>query len=264
MNQIEALKNRLPIEEMKDKIVEFCETQKSMYIGYNDSSDFPMLEVTEYRYLQGKHIVILPETSMFLSIFEDGFVFTGFIYSKDGIGAEVSNKIYGKFHCKKTLVEEDLHKLINSDELAHQMYDRGAKFFVLEVETATAYFGYDDMFNLDRDLNVTFAEYTPSGKKRYENSRCVVISYMNKDVILNALIEDDVYYILTTANSHKVSYIKDGGTCKVYDGRDNHFIAEVEILESSRVSEIFRKFEDTNSGFFKTSRGLVALSFKKA
>lgn len=263
MNQIEALKNRLPVNEMRGKIVEFCENQNSMYIGYNDSTDFPMLEVTEYRYLNEKHIVILPETSIFLNIFEEGFVFTAFIYDKNGLDAEMSSKVYGKFFCKKPLVDEDVQELVKLDTVAQQMNDRGSKFFVLEIESATAHFGNDELYKLDKDLNATFAELTPSGKKRYEHSRCVVINYANKDMVMNAVVEDGVYYVLTTENSHKINHIKNGGECHVFDGRDVSFSTTPEILEASKVSEIFRKFEDTNNGFFKTSKGLVALAFKK-
>lgn len=259
----DSMKNRLPISEMKEPIIKFCEEQNQMYIAENNGTDFPSLEIVEYRYVSGTHLIVLTPASMFLSKFEVGSKFSGFIFPSDGKGLKSTKRIYGSFICQEVDLEGDFIKtLAKTDDFVKKMSTHGAKFFTLDVEKLTAFFGGNEIFTLDKDMNPSFSEFAPNGKKRYENSHHVLMEYNGRDVIFNTIIEGDTYYTLTKADSNKMNYIKDGGECKFYDGRDRHFTSKVTIIEDAKqIEEIFQKLVDTNHAFFKSNKGLVALSY---
>ncbi len=85
-----------------------------------------------------------------------------------------------------------------------------------------------------------------------------------RNAILDRMpVEDGVYYTLTAANSNKVEHIKNGGVCKIYDGRNNHFESKITILSEDKVMKIQGKLRATNNAFFKSTDNLLALSFSK-
>ncbi len=98
------------------------------------------------------------------------------------------------------------------------MLSHGAKFFELELIEATVYFSGNEIYSLDSEWIPSFYKYTLSGKERFENSRHILMTYADREVIFNVVIEDGVYYTLTKADSNKVEYIKNGGVCKIFDG----------------------------------------------
>ncbi len=258
----EAMKNRLPIGEMKGPIEQFCQKQKEMYIAVSTNTDFPDLEVADYRYVDGKHLLVLTPASIFLNRFEDGTKFTGFIFDKEGRGLKMTKRVYGKFSCKMLSSDaEVLKKLAETDEMVKRMLSHGAKFVALQAESLKVFFGGNEIFDLDEDMNPSFAKFAPNGKERFENSHHVLMEYEDREVIFNTIIEGDTYYTLTKADSNKMAHIKAGKECKFYDGRDNHFTSTMTILEDGKVAEIFDKLVATNHTFFKSMEGLVALSY---
>lgn len=260
----EAMKTRLPVSEMKGPIEAFCESQKEMYIAVNNGSDFPDLEVVEYRYVQGTHLLVLTPASMFLTKFKTGDNFTGFIFDKEGRGLKMTKRVYGKYTCEELKPEgEFLQKVGETDELVKRMLTHGAKFFTLTPKEMTIYFGGQEIFSLDKDMNPSFAKFAPNGKERFEHSHHVLMEYEGREVIFNTLIENGVYYTLTKAESNKMTYIKNGGECQFFDGRDNHFTSKMTVLPEEKVQEIFDKLVATNHCFFKSTDGLVALSYQK-
>ncbi len=260
----DVMKNRLPISEMRLPIENFCKEQKEMYIALNNNTDFPELEVAEYRYAEGEHLLILTPASMFLNKLENGSKFTGFIFDKQGRGLKMTKRVYGKFVCEILSVDTTvLKELAQSDDLVKKMLTHGAKFIKLKAESLKVYFSGNEIFDLDENMEPKFAKYAPNGKERFENSRHVLMQYGEKEVIFNTLIENDTYYTLTKTNSNKMKHIKEGKECKFYDGRDNHFTATINILDDSKVEEIFNKLKATNHAYFKTMEGLTALSYIK-
>lgn len=256
------MKNRLPIGQMKAPIEEFCKSQNELYIALQNNTQFPDLEVVEYRYFEGHHLVILTPASIFLNKLEDGSKFTGFIFDKQGKGLKMTKRVYGKFVSKELTTDADiLLKVAETDQLVKRMLTHGAKFFELESEELKVFFGGGEIFDMDKDMNPSFAEYSPNGKKRYENSRHVLMEYEDREVIFNTLVNGNVYQTLTKATSNKVDYIKNGGECKFYDGKERHFSSKVKILEDDKVEEIYKKLHDTNHAFFKTMDDLIALEF---
>ncbi len=261
-NPKEGMKNRLPVSEMKEPIEKFCASQQEMYIATNTNSDFPELEVVEYRYAQGKHLIVLTPASIFLNTLKDGDKFTGFIFDKQGKGLKMTKRVYGKFTCNELSTDNDyLVKVSETDELVKRMLTHGAKFFQLDSNELTVFFGGNEIYSMDKNMTPRFAKFAPHGKERFENSHHVLMEYNDKDVIFNTIIEDGVYYTLTKADSNKIEYIKNGGECKFYDGRDNHFTSKMTILPDEKVQEIFDKLVATNHAFFKSTDGLVALSY---
>lgn len=259
----DAMKNRIPVSEMKEPIEKFLVSQRELYIASNNNSTFPDLEVADYRYISGQFILILTPASMFLNTMEDKSQFTGFIFDKEGHGLKMTKRVYGQFTGNLLSNDADILKTLGeSDQMVQKMRSHGAKFFALEAKNLTVYFSSSEIFTLDADMNPSFAEFTPSGKKRFENSHHVLMEYEGKEVIFNTIIENGVYYTLTKADSNKVSYLKQGGVCKFYDGRDKHFSSKVTILPDEKVAEVFQKLKDTNNSFFKSPEGLLALSYQ--
>lgn len=261
-NPKDNMKNRLPVSEMKKPIEDFLKTQQELYISLRNETEFPDLEVGDYRYIDGNHILILTPVSIFLDKLESGSKFSGFIFDKEGRGLKMTKRVYGKFVCEELQTDNEiLLKLVETDELIKKMLTHGAKFMKLLAEELTVFFGSAEIFTMNKEMNPSFAEYSPNGKKRYENSRHILMEYEGREVIFNTLVNGDTYQTLTNANSNKVSYIKNGGECKFYDGKARHFTSKVEILPDDKVDEIYNKLKDTNHSFFKTKENLIALEF---
>ncbi len=264
MSPKDAMKNRKPIGEMKDDILAFCATQPNIEVAINNGTDFPTVEKANYKYIDGKHILLLVGVSALLNVVEDGTKISGLIFDKDGQGLKMSKRIYGKFTCKALDNScELLQKAAEADPLYKKMLNHGAKFFELELIEATVYFSSSEIFTLDSDWNPSFSKYSLSGKERFENSRHILMTYEDREVIFNVIVENETYYTLTKADSNKVNYIKNDGVCKIFDGRDNHFETKIEILSSEKVAEVNEKLRATNNAFFKNAEGLLALSFTK-
>ncbi|MFI3327189.1 MAG: hypothetical protein R3Y35_13615 [Clostridia bacterium] len=263
-NPKDAMKNRLPVSEMKAPIEDFITSQNELYIATNSQTPFPDLEITDYRYVAGKFIVILTPASVLLNKLEDGSEISGLIFDKQGRGLKSTRRVYGQFVCKVLSADTDiLVELAKTDDMIKKMLTHGAKFLELEVSSLTVMFPSNQIFSMDKDMNPSFAKFSPNGKERFENSQKVLMEYEDRQVIFNSIIEDGVYYTLTKENSNKVNYIKNGGECMFFDGKDNHFSSKMTILPEDKVQEIFEKLQNTNNSFFKKNEGLIALSYQK-
>ncbi len=263
MNPKDAIKNRKPIGEMREEILAFCELQPNIEVAVNSNTAFPIIEKANYKCIEGKHILLLVGISVLLNVLKDGDEISGLIFDKDGQGLKMAKRIYGKFTCKALETSADIiKKAAETDSLYKKMMSHGAKFFEIDLVEATAYFSNSEIYSLDRGWNPSFSKYNLSGKERFENSRHILMTYEDREVIFNVIIEDGVYYALTRADSNKVAYIKNGGICKIFDGRDQQFETEIKILPNEKVTEIDKKLRATNNTFFKDTNHLLALSFK--
>lgn len=260
----DGMKNRLPVSEMKEPIEKFLSSQTEMNIATNNNSIFPDLEVADYRYVSGQLIVVLTPASIFQNIFEETCSFTGFIFEKESRGLKSSKRVYGQFEGTQLDPSADiLQTIAETDQMVKKMLTHGAKFYKLVAKSMTVFFSQGEIFSMDEAMNPSFAKVSPNGKERFEDSRKLLMEYEGREVIFNSFVENGVYYTLTKADSNKVNYIKNGGVCKFYDGRDNHFSSSVTILPDEKVDEIFNKLKQTNNAFFKQNEGLLALSFQK-
>lgn len=259
----DSMKNRLPVEEMKQPIADFLSAQRQIHLAVNNDTPFPDLEVTEFRFHQGKCIIILTPASIFLTKLEDGSQFTGFIFDKEGHGLKMTKRAYGKF-VGTLLGEEDplLRSLAEDDGMISHMIAHKGKFLLLDAEEFTVFFSPSEVFAMDKEMNPSFAPFEPNGKPRYPHIHHVLMSYQDREVIFNTIQEDGVYYTLTKAESNKMSYLKEGGVCQFFDGRDRHFSSAMTILPEEKVKEIFDKLVAANHAYFKSTDGLVALSFQ--
>lgn len=262
-NPKDAIKNRLSSNAVKPSIEKFCKEQQEIYIALNNDSAFPLLEVADYRYINGSHILILTPASIFLNQFQNNTKFSGFIFDKLGSGLKMSKRIYGNFVCQSISTDHQLlQELSLSDPLIKKMLSHGAKFFLLNSQSLKAYLSHSEIFDLDENMTPSFAKFAPNGKERFENARHVLMEYQSREVIFNTIIENGTYYTLTKADSNKISYIKSGEECLFYDGIDAHFSSKVDIIQdSNKVQEVFDKLIASNHSYFKSIDGLVALSY---
>ena len=264
MNPKEAIKNRLPISEVKNSVLDFCSGQENIEIAINGEDGFPIVEKGYYKYEQGIHILMLVHVSRFINILKDGDTLSGMIYEKDGGGLKTAKRLYGKYKCVELqLTDSRLLEVAKNDAMYKKMINHGAKFFILELVEGIVQLSGDEVYKVDAEYNVEFSKYALNGKERFENSRKIIMEYEDREVIFNTIIENDNYYTLTSAKSNKVNYIKANGVCKFYDGLENHFSSEIEILPEEKVEEIFNKLKNTNNAFFKSTENLLALTFSK-
>ncbi len=258
------IKQRLPTEEMKPVVEAYFQEQTEIFVAINGNSGFPTIESAEYRYVQGKHYMILNPSSLFVKEFQEGTEFTGYLKNKDGNGIRHTKRAYGHFLCHERSSEDQVFlQLRENDPSIGWMLAEGhrSKCFELGFETITLVLGMGEIFAMDDSMNPTFAPFTPSGIKRYETSRHVLMEYEGKEVMFNTLVKEKQYFTLTRADSNKMDYIKAGGVCKFYDGRDRHFTSKMEILSQEKLEEIHQTLKETNHSYFEQTEGLVALSF---
>lgn len=259
----DAIKNRLSINDIKPSIQKFAQEQHEIYIALNNDSPFPLLEVADYRYFNDSHLLILTPASIFLNKFQNNTQFSGFIFDKLGRGLKMSKRIYGNFVCQSISTDHHLlQELSLSDSHIKKMLSHGAKFFILNPISLKVYFSPSEIFDLDQNLNPSFAKFAPNGKERFENARHVLMSYQDREVIFNTISENNTYFTLTKADSNKMNYIKSGAECLFYDGIDAHFSSTVTVLNDPKtIQDVFNKLADSNHSYFKSIDGLIALSF---
>ncbi len=263
MDMREVLKNRVSADSARDKVIEFCSQQHRLFVATNSEDTYPLLDAVEYVFHNGEQFIVLTPMSVFLNQFVDGSQFSGLLIG-DGRGLKMTARLSGNFSC--LALETDAPVLLEIAEfnpMVKKMLSHGAKFFKLSVIEATIYFNPGEIFALDNELNTSFATHSPDGRQRFENSRHVLMSYLGKEIVFNVIEENGVYYTLTRASSNKVSHIRAGGECMIYDGADNHFVTNIQILADDEVSVVFNKLSGTNNSFFKNTDGLLALSFSK-
>ncbi len=264
MKPVNAMKTRLPISQMKEVILDFCQEETTIEIAKTSGTNFPIIEKANYKYVNGKHIMLLVPVSRLLNEIKDGDEVSGLIFQQGGVGLKSTKRVYGNYICKEMSTDDEfLIEAVKGDKTYTKMLNHGAKFFQLELVSGKVYFSGNEIFDLDENYNPTFAKFSMTGKERFEHSRKLLMEYTDREVIFNVIVEDGVYYTLTSATSNKVDYIKNGGICNFFDGVENTFSSKVEILADSKVEEIFNKLKATNNGFFKTTDNLLALSFSK-
>lgn len=262
MDMKQAIKARPPIAEAKGEVVAFFESLKRVYITCNTGAQFPPLEFAEYRYHDGVQYLILTPMSIFHGQVADGSAISAFVM--DGDSPKNSKKFYAQYLCNQVQLNDcGLAQLAETDRFLGHMKDKGATFFALEMKQGILMLNPSQVYDIAADLTPSFAKTSPNGKARFENSRHVLMEYQDRDVLFNTVVEGDLYYTLTKADSNKMAYINDGGVCKFFDGKGNHFESKMTVLPAEEVQVIFEKLVATNHAFFKSAENLVALSFQK-
>ncbi len=258
MQQFETFKNRLPVEEAKEGIVTFFKSQRVMNISLSTESKFPVMDTIDYFYFQGEHLAVIPPMSKLAKLVQDTTECSAFIQEGFGKGAK---KLYAEISfTEMSGTEKILDELAIANPMISKMKAHHAKFMKLNFSNASLSLSHAEVYEIDNDLNPTFAKFTPNGRARFENSRQILMNYLDRNVIFSVVIEDGVYYCLAKSDSNKMDYIKNGGVCKFFDGKNNHFEAEIHIVDDKK-DEIFEKLKATNNDYFKQNEGLTALSF---
>lgn len=257
MNYKELLKNGMDEADARLAIIEFLTKQEQVQIAYEYGS-FPLLEYAEYRYFKGEHYVVIPHLSIFYNVFKANEVFSAFM--SDGKSLKLSKRLYLNVQAIQiNTLDTNFMELLKVDTFFEKMLKHGAKFYKLNFIKATMVLNPNQAYDLDTNLNVSFADTLPNGRKRYINSRHVLMTYQDREVILNVIVEEGVYYALTKADSNKIAYLKQGGICKIYDGKNNSFNTKIELLTDTDY--IFKRLNDTNNAYFKDNHNLVGLKF---
>ncbi|MFI3171035.1 MAG: hypothetical protein R3Y58_01495 [Eubacteriales bacterium] len=267
MNHKEIFKTRPSIEEAKPLVEEFFQNQRLLYVAMNNDTEYPTVEAIDYFYCQGQHIAVVPPMSQFVKVLGEGTKFAAFI--QDGVG-KGAKKFHGQLTSHLLSAEATvLDELEKSYPMIGKMRSHGAKFLKLHMNQALVTLSGAQVYEIDDELNLTFAKFTANGKERFENSRQVLMTYPNGDakeereVIFSVFIADGTYYCLAKSDSNKMGHIKNGGICKIYDGKDNHFETTIHIVDEKK-DEIFEKLKATNNAYFKENNNLTALSFGKS
>lgn len=264
MNPSDAIRSRVPANEVKPSIESLCQEQRLIYLSKNNGDDFPALEPVDYRYKQGQHLIIVPPISLFKGNLQPGDLISGYLADPKGKGLKMTKRVYGKFSCHPLDSDSPLlQELAQDDEMAKRALSHKGQFMTLSLVEGMAYLSPGEIYTLDKDLNAQFSPTKPNGELRFEHSRNVLMEYLDRKVIFSSLVEGNTYYTLAKADSYKMDHIKAGGLCAFYDGRDNHFESQITILPQEKVAEIHQKLLDTNNAYFKSPENLVALSFYK-
>ncbi|MFI3208853.1 MAG: hypothetical protein R3Y40_06925 [Eubacteriales bacterium] len=260
MHNTDGFKNRPSIANARPSVEEFFKSQRLLYVATNNDTAFPTIEAIDYFYCLGEHVAVVPPMLKLAKVLGEGSEFSAFI--QDGVGKGAK-----KFHGELTasLLPNDaevLNELEKSNPMIKKMRSHGATFLKLHMVKGLVSLSGAEVYEVDDALNLTFAKFAANGRERFENSRQILMTYLDREVIFSVIIEDGTYYCLAKNDSNKMNHIKNGGICKFYDGRDNHFEGMIEIVDEKK-DEIFQKLKDTNNAFFKENTNLTALSFGK-
>ena len=259
----EIIKNKPPVSQAKDIVLQFLTSNTMMSVAYNKNgtaSEFPILDMVMYRCLENELFIIIHPGSLLYSVFTNNSSFSGIIAEGEQIKA--MKKLQGYFSCE--ILENDderLKKLSEKEVMMVNYIKHGCKILKLNIIKAVVTINPAQIYSLDNNLTPTFAKYNFAGKERFENSRHVLMVYENREVIFNTIVENDTYYTLTRSDSNKMEYINNGGICEIYDGKDIHFSTKIKVIPQTQ--EIFDKLVQTNNPYFKENKNITALSFKK-
>lgn len=260
MKQHEVFKNRLPIHEARSAIVEYLKNQRIMNVAVNTTGQCPVIDSIDYFYFDNKHIAVVPPMSKMAKLLDEGSEFSAFIQEGVGKGAK-------KFHAimKCSLLKGDenfIEELAKDNQMIVKMRAHHAKFLLLDIVEGLITLSHSEVYNITNDLQPTFAKFAANGRERFENSRQVLMSYLDRNVIFSVLVEGNTYYCLAKSDSYKMDHIRNGKVCKIYDGKDNHFETTIHIVDEKK-EEVFEKLVATNNAYFKENVGLTCLMFKK-
>lgn len=248
----DTIKNRKNQDTAKEYILEFMNTRSRIMI--NLPMDPPMEWVELFNY-DNHYYIVVPTFSNYHKQIKSGDVFNGMICDDQGQRSKTYTRISGTF---KTYSVEDVPPI--KDRMFQKMMHHKMDIFEVKPEKAMAILSMVEMFDLDKEYNPTFAQVGPEGDTRYEYSHMVVMEYNDKNVILNAYINDGVYYALTKKDSNKMEHIQSGGSCRIYDGMGVEF--DTVITATDKVEEIYNELCRTNNAYFKSVDGLIGLEFK--
>lgn len=258
MNHIDTFKNKTNETNASNKIEEFFKNIKNLTVTANINDEI-LIEGLEYFYINGEHIAIVSHMSSFFGKINQDINFKGFY--QDGVG-KGAKKLYAEILA--TVINSDcenIQELAKTNMMINKMIGHKAVFLKLTIKKAKIVLSNSEIYDLDDKLTPKFSKFAPNGKERFENSRHVLMTYLDREVFLSVFVENNIYYCLVKSDSNKMDYIKNGGICKVFDGKDVEFETVIDIIDDKK-DEIFENLVKTNNAYFKVNQGLTALSFK--
>lgn len=259
MNHTDIFKNRTNETNAQQSINEFFSSIKFLTTTILVDGQ-AKVDGLEYFFIDGEHIAIVSHNSSLLGKFDKNTMLTGFY--QDGVG-KFAKKLYTEMKCEvvgsDNLLVQELAKV---NKMIGKMIGHKATFLKLNIMNAKIVLSNSEIYDLDSNLKPTFAKFAPNGKERFENSRHVLMTYQEREVIFSVFVENDRYYCLAKENSNKMQHINNGNIFKIYDGKDVEFETSIEVVNDKK-EEIFDKLMKTNNAFFKQNDGLVALTFKR-
>lgn len=259
MNHINTFKNRTNETNATEEIKAFFENIKFLTVSALVNDDI-QTDGVEYFYVNGAHIAIVSHNSSFAGKVKNNTKFKAFYQEGVGKGAK---KLYADITCEVIDgTNENVQELAKTHKMINKMIGHKATFLNLTLNQAKLVLTNSEIYDLDSNLKPTFAKNAPNGRERFENSRHILMTYLDREVIFSVIVENDTYYCLAKENSNKMEHIKALKTCKIYDGKGVEFETQIDIVNDKK-DEIFEKLVNTNNAFFKQNDGLVALSFKR-
>ncbi len=241
MKNFDSIKNRVDINSARPLIINEFKGSKTINVIYDNE-----IHILDYIFFDNNHYIVIPKR----------FTETNFfgLICEDQSRSKLYKQIRVNFSIEKTDVDvEDRtisKKIKNKYTLNKMVFDEA--YVVLS---------YQEIFTVDYNMNPTFASLDLSKNKRYENSRYVCMSYLEKEFVLNVIVENNEYYSLTTIDSNKVKHIKNSNNFICYDGLGVEFKTSIEILDDSYVDIVFNKLDSTNNNYFKNKDNLIAIKF---
>ncbi len=260
MNPRLKFKTRPPITEAKETVINFFKNQRILSVSTLDSNNTLVIDSIDFFYFNNRHIAVLSPMSKIKTIINESGTFVSFVQT--GVGKE-AQKLYATFNYQEVDTNSEIIlELEQENTMIRKMRSHNAKFLELTIAQATIILSDQEIYDLDNNLNPSFAKYHPNGRERFENSRKILMEYLDREVIFNCITDGNMYYTLTKASSNKIQYINTGGTCRIYDGKDCIFNTVIKVLPE-KTDEIFKKLTETNNMYFKENIDLVALCFEK-
>ena len=124
------------------------------------------------------------------------------------------------------------------------------------------FFNVAENFAIGKNLTISGLGNTPSGHKRYENGKYVILQYNKKTAILNVFMDGNDYYSLTRATARKLDHIRENKEVTIFDSGES-FKTKIEILGENDAENVYSLLDSVNNNYFKSPENLVALKFTK-
>ncbi len=243
MKNFDSIKNRVDVNSARLVIVNEFSESKTISVIYDNE-----IHILDYIFYDNNHYIVTPKS----------FVETNFfgVISKEQSRSKLYKQIRVNFTIEKTEVDVEDRTISKKIKNKYCLYK-------MVFNEAYVVLSYQEIFTVDYNLNPTFASLDLSKNKRYENSRYVCMSYLEKEFVLNVIVENNEYYSLTRKDSNKVQHINNSNKFICYDGLGVKFNTSIEILDDSYIDIVFNKLESTNNNYFKNKENLIAIRFLK-
>jgi len=252
----DMIKNRLSLDQAQSAYREFIQGDNIMVLAYGQGDDL-IADHVHYRYIEGKLLALLPQGQ---KVYEPlkGLV----IEPKVGLARKatlnLSFEVIDQDHdLVKALVRKEGPKV-------RHMVAHGNQVLLLELVNGVYHHGFRQVYTINDNHDLDGLGKKPNGQQMYDHSRLLVMAYEDRESVMNVICHHGVYETLTHKTYKKLEIFMKNPTCKIYDGKDNHFETTVEVVDDPRaVEDLFKALEATHNNYFKASKDLVLLRFRR-